>query len=75
MPVPAMDADSRQPSLTMTTTMIGTPFCGIPVVPLPDYGMMDVGIGMEASGMLGQDSEFMSWLEGMNWETTHNWSM
>lgn len=80
VPVPAsMDADSRQlPLSTTTTAVIGTPLCGMPVGPLPDYGsMMDGGTGVEAPGMLAQleDSDFMSWLEGMNWETTHNWSM
>lgn len=67
--VSAMDVDPRQP-----VTTVGTPLCGVSL-PVPDYGMMDVGIGVEAPMMLGQDSDFMSWLEGMNWETTHNWNM
>lgn len=67
--VPVMEAESRQPS-----TSVGTPLGGMSV-PLPEYGMVDLGIGVEAPTMLGQDSDFMSWLEGMNWETTHNWNM
>lgn len=44
---------------------------------MPGYGipMMDVGIGIEAPMSLGQDTDFMRWLEGMNWERMDNWSM
>lgn len=39
------------------------------------YGMMDVGIGIDAPMSLGQDTDFMRWMEGMNWERTDNWSI
>lgn len=68
--VSVMETDFRQPS-----TSIGTPVYGMMSLPLPEYAMMDLGIGGEAPTVLGQDSDFMNWLEGMNWETTHNWSM
>lgn len=42
---------------------------------IPGYGMMDIGIGIEAPTSLGQDTDFMRWLEGMNWERMENWSM
>lgn len=37
-------------------------------------GMMDVGIGIEAPMSLGQDTDFMRWLDGMDWERMDNWS-
>lgn len=69
MSVSAMDLDSGQPS-----TSVETPSTGFSL-PLPDHGMMNMGIGVEASMVLGQDSDFMSWLDGMNWEMPYNWNM
>lgn len=37
-------------------------------------GMMDFGIGAEAPMSLGQDTDFMRWLDGMDWERMDNWS-
>lgn len=38
-------------------------------------GMIDLGIGVEAPMSLGQDTDFMAFLQGMNWERMDNWSM
>lgn len=57
---------------------IGPPFNPM-MMALPSdiagYGMMDIGIGIEAPTSLGQDTDFMRWLEGMNWERMENWTM
>lgn len=42
---------------------------------MPGYGMMDIGIGIDAPASLGQDTDFMRWLDGMEWERTDNWTM
>ncbi|KAJ4422207.1 hypothetical protein N0V82_003177 [Gnomoniopsis sp. IMI 355080] len=34
---------------------------------MPGYGMMDTGIGIEAPMSLGQDIDFVRWLDGMDW--------
>ncbi|KAF3767298.1 hypothetical protein M406DRAFT_350487 [Cryphonectria parasitica EP155] len=39
------------------------------------YGMIDTGIGVGAPMSLGHDTDFMAWLQGMNWEPMDNWSM
>lgn len=41
---------------------------------MPGYGMMDIGIGIEAPIGLGQDIDFVRWLDGMDWGMD-NWSM
>lgn len=41
---------------------------------MPGYGMMDIGIGIEAPMSLGQDIDFVRWLDGMDWGMD-NWSM
>lgn len=62
-----------RPMNTIGTSLNG--MGGMGMSEYPGYGMMDVGIGVEAPVTLGQDTDFMSWLEGMNWEMTDNWSM
>lgn len=42
---------------------------------IPGYDMMDIGIGIEAPTSLGQDTDFMRWLERMDWERMGNWTM
>lgn len=47
------------------------------VLGLQDSYMMDtidVGIGVEAPLSLGQDTDFMRWIDGMDWERIDNWS-
>lgn len=71
LPQCQMDTD-----VTMTT--IGPPFNPTMVAmpsDFPGYDMMDIGIGIEAPTSLGQDMDFMRWLEGMNWERMENWTM
>lgn len=34
---------------------------------MPEYGMMDIGIGIEAPMSLGQDIDFVEWVDGMDW--------
>lgn len=41
---------------------------------MPGYGMMDLGIGIEAPGDLGQDIDFVRLLGGMDWGMD-SWSM
>lgn len=41
---------------------------------MPGYGMMDIGIGIEAPGDLGQDVDFVRLLDGMDWGMD-SWSM
>lgn len=41
---------------------------------MPGYGMMDIGIGIEAPVDLGQDIDFVKWLDGMDWGMD-NWTM
>lgn len=46
------------------------------VMGLPDMGYsmgMNVGFGAEAPMSLGQDSDFMRWLDAMEWERMDNW--
>lgn len=46
------------------------------VMGLPDMGYsmgMNVGFGTEAPMSLGQDSDFMRWLDAMEWERMDNW--
>lgn len=47
---------------------------GVPDMGYTMGGMMDVGIGVEAPMSLGQDTDFMRWLDGMDWERMDNWS-
>lgn len=41
---------------------------------MPGYGMVDIGIGIEAPVSLGQDIDFVKLLDGMDWGMD-NWSM
>lgn len=54
---------------------------GVPLDPMimgmsgmPVYGMMDIGIGIEAPVSLGQDIDFVKLLDGMDWGMD-NWSI
>ncbi|PSS05238.1 hypothetical protein BD289DRAFT_449101 [Coniella lustricola] len=39
------------------------------------YGMMDIGMGVEAPLSLGQDTDFMAWLQEMDLGRVDNWTM
>lgn len=67
-----------QTDMEVPVSCVGPPLSPILMAMPSDisgYGMMmDLG-PIAAPTSLGQDVDFMRWLEGMNWETMDNWSM
>lgn len=65
-----------QTNCDVTVNMSGPPLTPMVmgVSNIPGYGMMDIGIGIEAPMGLGQDIDFVRWLDGMDWGMD-NWSV
>ncbi|CAN8101907.1 unnamed protein product [Discula destructiva] len=65
-----------QMSCDVPMNSIGPPSnsMGMGLSDVPACGMMDIGIGIEAPVDLGQDIDFVRWLDGMDWGMD-NWSL
>lgn len=62
-----MDGTPMNTLGSMNGMVMGVPDMGY------SMGMTDVGFGVEAPMSLGHDSDFMRWLDAMDWERIDNW--